>query len=111
MNTLQRILLLACAALPMALRAQQGAIGDEHRYRFDLLRQPEPYAAKLLHQDLLAFDPDMRIDVDAEEHALLLLAYRPLPVDRIEQLAQGHGVALRYRKPDLNAEAAHPLER
>lgn len=104
MKTLRRLIAIALASAPVALLAQQGTIGSEHRYSFRFAQLPSSYQEKLMLESIHGLDPDMRTVVEHAEAMLHILAYRPLDDQHLVQLAAQHGVALRPQRATIDPQ-------
>lgn len=102
MKTLRRLIAIALANAPIALLAQEGSIGSEHRYSFRLAQLPSAYQEKLVLESIHGLDPDMRTVMERPEAMLRILAYRPLDEQQLVQLAAQHGVALRPQRATVD---------
>jgi len=101
MNTIHRAIIAASAwlALSMAMLAQEGTIGAEHRYQFNLAEAPTAYSEKLMMESIISLDQEMRIDIDRDARVMKVLAYRPLDAQELVRLAAAHGVSLTPLRP------------
>ncbi len=93
-------ILLLLGALPnSAAQAQQGAIGDEHRYAFTIDASLSTRQEKLMLESFMNLDPEMHVSIERGERLMKILAYRPLDPQEFVRLAASSGVVVQPGRP------------